>query len=846
MMKINYLHVAFLSILSLQNLTAQTYCTSKGNLPWNEWIANVQFATINHASVKEGYGNFTSQTATVNRGGYYTFRLTRGFSWEADPSTMQQEARVWIDYNQNGVFDANELVANFPRSYSDIAIQIPTTALLGVTRMRVSLKTLGAPTACEVFDRGEVEDYTVNITAPAGAPNLLITNVTGPASAKPGDTITLTVSVSNTGTGSTVPTRLQYRQKHFNNGYTTALCPQTVTIPALAPNESKVITYPLTLTNPIYPPNAIYVAAFETFINHGFQEYLLMASNGDMSDQAPYYTEPKYAFNIPITFPKTDIAISVAPNTVSLRENEPWRATYSIKNKGNFIVKQAFVNLGDFQNFGRNYFPGAYKVDSTSRQTTNSLIRIAGSEVYRLGWEVFDLNPGESRNVTLYFSPVVRFSQVGTVQLPAPSFNPFSNVIDTTDNFALNTYIIYNGSPQPDLTLANLNLTNSTVQQGQVLNYKFDLKNIGLGNASGSFNVKSYISRDNVLSSDDIQDGIVPTGNFNAGFSVLQVPAASTIPATLAAGQYYLILKADADNLIVENNENNNIIVSLPFQVTMPNQNSCKSYVTENTLDKCGSAPTWKPYGLKLYNYTTQQYEFYKIENGSFSSDNNKGLFVGTFRTASWQPIQVKAYFKFFPSNGYRGSACGTGIQDTTGWRFPVADSGKIVFPDKTLAISGQSYREGQMGMGANTQDLTDLGFYSVARCANVSNLANDYNAFFTFKLTNETACNALNYSKSNSYESIDVQQNADFNIFPNPAREEIFLDLKDFENQPIEITVSDVAGKAVLNQTIQNTTTLSFRRNRLDISRLQNGTYFVHIQIVGQRSMARTFYILK
>jgi GEVED domain/CARDB/Secretion system C-terminal sorting domain len=1088
MMKINYLHIAFLSLMWLQNGTAQTYCGSKGNRPWNEWIAKVQFGTINNASVKEGYGNFVSQTAAVRRGSTYPITVTQGFSWATDPSNVTQQGRVWIDFNQNGTFETDELAASFSRNATTTSIAIPTTAILGNTRMRIALKTIGIPTPCEIFDRGEIEDYTVNITAPAGAPNLLITNVTGPTSGKPGDAVTLKVSVANTGTGSSVPTRLQYRQKHYNNGYTTALCPQTVTIPALAPNESKVITYSLTLTNPIYPPNAIYVAASETFINHGFQDYLLMASNGDMSDQRPYYTEPKYVFNIPMTFPKTDIELSGGPNTVSLRENEPWRATYSIKNKGNFIVKQAFVNLGEFQNLGRNRFPGAYTVDSTSRPPVNTFIRTAGAETYKYGWEVFDLNPGETRNITLYFSPVVEFYRIGTTQLPPPSFNPFSNVIDTTDNFGLNTYIIYNGPMQPDLTLANLNLTNPSVPQGQILNYKFDLRNVGTGNASGNFNVKSYISRDNILSSDDIQDGIVPTGNFNAGFSVLQVPAASTIPATLATGQYYLILKADADNQIVEHNENNNVITSLPFQVTAsnnnnclnryvlegfnfydnscvrslpsnfssygalqwygatietgfqatlgwssnranvfarngsnmppagsnfracagnwvyftaqggsviqdarsnhleyqqlfiririfgnaqnpdslylevdtqnnnpnillpprfissnksltcntcfandriaptiancpttpivnytlpvptnftgyiinnlfnlsvndhcgsgstfeyslpnaiafvtwdqdydykyvvfdsagnktscafrihtlkPQQNSCKSYVAENTIDKCGSAPTWKPYGLKLYNYTTQQYEFYKIENAHLNTSGNKTVLTGTFRTASWQPVQVKAYFTHFPSNGYRGSACGTGIQDTTGWQFPLADSGKIVFPDKTLAISGQSYREGQLGIGANTQDLNVLGFYSVARCANVSNPANDYNAFFSFKLTNETACSALTASKSARYDSTKAQQATYFNLFPNPTQTEAFLDLKDFENQSVEITVSDVAGKAVLNQMILKATVLP---HRLDVSRLQNGTYFVHLQIVGQRSVTRTMYIM-
>jgi GEVED domain/Domain of unknown function DUF11/Secretion system C-terminal sorting domain/CARDB len=70
---------------------------------------------------------------------------------------------VWIDYNQNKVFETTELVASFTRNTTTANVVVPTTALTGATRMRVSLKTIGAPTACEVFDKGEVEDYTVNI-----------------------------------------------------------------------------------------------------------------------------------------------------------------------------------------------------------------------------------------------------------------------------------------------------------------------------------------------------------------------------------------------------------------------------------------------------------------------------------------------------------------------------------------------------------------------------------------------------------------------------------------------------------------------------------------------------------
>ncbi len=119
----------------------------------------------------------------------------------------------------------------------------------------------------------------------------------------------------------------------------------------------------------------------------------------------------------------------------------------------------------------------------------------------------------------------------------------------------------------PDLTISDLQLPNPSVQAGQVLNYNFDAANIGTGAVPGNFTIKSYISSDNVLSADDIQDGIISTGNYGAGFSLNNIPGSSTIPANLAAGQYYLIVKIDADNAVTESNEGNNIVSTI-FEVT--------------------------------------------------------------------------------------------------------------------------------------------------------------------------------------------------------------------------------------------------------------------------------------
>jgi chitodextrinase len=145
-----------------------TYCASRGNNTADEFINRVQLRTINNLSGNNGgYGNFTSLSTNLVRGTSNTITITPGWT-----STVFSEAyRVWIDYNRDGDFlDAGEQVFNRNRTTATPisgSFTVPTTALLGSTRMRVSMKYNASPTSCEVFTDGEVEDYTVNITATA-------------------------------------------------------------------------------------------------------------------------------------------------------------------------------------------------------------------------------------------------------------------------------------------------------------------------------------------------------------------------------------------------------------------------------------------------------------------------------------------------------------------------------------------------------------------------------------------------------------------------------------------------------------------------------------------------------
>ena len=160
------------------------YCASQGYSVVDEWIEEVILNTINNNSgvATSGYTDFTTITTSLTAEQTYNISLSQGYAG----SIYNEHFNVWIDFDQSGTFDGSELVyssgttTTFPNTGT---VTIPASALLGGTRMRVSMKFNSGATSCESFQYGEVEDYCVTIvggsTTPCSAPaNLQSSNVT--------------------------------------------------------------------------------------------------------------------------------------------------------------------------------------------------------------------------------------------------------------------------------------------------------------------------------------------------------------------------------------------------------------------------------------------------------------------------------------------------------------------------------------------------------------------------------------------------------------------------------------------------------------------------------------------
>ena len=149
--------------------TGLSYCDAGATNTSFEKISKVTLGTVlaNSSSSTAGYENFTALPATVvNRESIYPMTVDLS---QAD----NDETIVWIDYNQDGAFDASEKTTLvLAGSAATANITIPPTAKLGNTRMRVRMHYLDIgpnATPCGSSTYGQVEDYTIEVKATLAA-----------------------------------------------------------------------------------------------------------------------------------------------------------------------------------------------------------------------------------------------------------------------------------------------------------------------------------------------------------------------------------------------------------------------------------------------------------------------------------------------------------------------------------------------------------------------------------------------------------------------------------------------------------------------------------------------------
>ncbi|MBP6413020.1 MAG: T9SS type A sorting domain-containing protein, partial [Bacteroidia bacterium] len=165
------------------------YCASYPSIAGLSDIGNIKLAgysyggdTLANPIVNNTYTDYTTTLSPIvlEQGAHYPMQITAALSnFSPGYNTL---ATVYIDFNHNAIFDANEfsVVKNFNNYFPSVGngiLQLPANAMLGLTRMRIILSTgpqnLNNSLPCSAYKYyGETEDYLVSIVPPTPCPML--------------------------------------------------------------------------------------------------------------------------------------------------------------------------------------------------------------------------------------------------------------------------------------------------------------------------------------------------------------------------------------------------------------------------------------------------------------------------------------------------------------------------------------------------------------------------------------------------------------------------------------------------------------------------------------------------
>ena len=141
---------------------------------WNVGVLDVEFNGLHNTTdgTVDGYQDYSSLSALVQPGHSYPLSVQTGNNWN-------EYVKAWIDFNDNGAFDASELVLDDINNYNlstwhTAMVNIPSTCVQNkALRMRIgSSSNFDGPllNACSNVSNGQFEDYTVIVGQWAQSP----------------------------------------------------------------------------------------------------------------------------------------------------------------------------------------------------------------------------------------------------------------------------------------------------------------------------------------------------------------------------------------------------------------------------------------------------------------------------------------------------------------------------------------------------------------------------------------------------------------------------------------------------------------------------------------------------
>jgi hypothetical protein len=368
----------------------------------------------------------------------------------------------------------------------------------------------------------------INVTL-SPPPDLLVTDITTPLITFSGESINMTFTVHNLGSGITGASIWKDEITLLpapgnNNGITSVLGTRTH-VGALLPDSSYTVNMTVTI-----PQNI-------------FGNYLIRVNTDYKFDVFEFASEGNNFLNseiiqVVLTPPADLVPDSLdTPDTMSLYQTYP--VTFQIKNQGGSAPTTAHTDR--------------YYLSQSPVYNTNFLVHL-GYTYHNAG-----LMPGEYEERTV------------NVKLTGGYSGPYYIYVVTDYNNKINEYAFENNNIlrsdpiiiiQPDLVPDSL-IHPAMVMSGSSLSIRTEVINQGPGNYYGNYINRYYLSNDNSLSTmTDILLSSRSVGNVTLTTSDT---VSNTFSALLPADQFgskYLIVMADAGLGVYEDEEMNNVLAS--------------------------------------------------------------------------------------------------------------------------------------------------------------------------------------------------------------------------------------------------------------------------------------------
>lgn len=353
-----------------------------------------------------------------------------------------------------------------------------------------------------------------------------------------------------------------------------------------------------------------------------------------------------------------------------------------------------------------------------------------------------------------------------------------------TYNYSSNQGAIINLFPEKtDIAIDAITIESTSAKSGETVQINYSQVFTGIEFNNVNTNVGFYLSKDGMFDSNDILLG-EETTVVSSENPVVTSEIAVTLSATSEEGSYYIIAVADNAGSVAETNESNNT-KSATLTIGQDQESNSETVECSDILEPNNSS-------FNAYNI------------GKNASYTNSSLCLSA-NDADWFVFQSgsKTFFvKVEAGSNSKGGSYGIEFLFNNN-----------TFEIATYEVSGSTDTK----IGLYDEDLTLLAEND-----------NDGNSVFSALIYRE-----LSFSTAATYFT-----DADFKIYPNPAKEKVYINTEVQFDNDITVTLMDMRGSVLEQRTFNNV--FSSSEYSIDLTPYTDGQYIVRINSADGASVTK------